>query len=325
MKKIIVTGGCGYIGSHVARAFKNADPKNQVYIIDRLRYENTLKNIDGFFQCDYASIQALGKIAEIQPDIIVHCAGTSLVGPSMFDPADYYSNNVSKTISLLNFLKDQSKKPLIIFSSSASVYGDPSSVPITEDHPVAPISPYGNTKLIIETLLRDYSNAYGISSVCFRYFNAAGAWPITADLGQAPGATHIIARALEASIKGRAFNIWGDDYNTPDGTCIRDYIHVMDLANAHLKAADYLATEPGNHIFNLGTNVGTSNKQIADYIGEKYGFKLLNYAVRRPGDPAELVADATRAKEVLTWTPSYSIIDNIIDDAYKWYCNQPKI
>jgi UDP-glucose 4-epimerase len=323
-KTIIVTGGCGYIGSHVARAFKQLDANNKVYIVDRLRFDNTLKDIDGFVQADYASVNSLSFIAEKNPDIIVHCAGTSLVGPSVIDPSDYYSNNVSKTISLLNFLKDRPKKPVIIFSSSASVYGDPKEVPITEDHPVNPISPYGNTKLIIEKLLADYSNAYGISSVCFRYFNAAGAWPVESDLGQPWGATHIVARALEASLKHLPFTLNGKDFPTPDGTCIRDYIHVMDLATAHLKAAIYIESSPGAHIFNLGTNKGTSNQEIVDYVKLHFGIKNIQNGPRRAGDPAELVADATRANKELTWEPTCSTIEDIIRDAYKWYCNQPQ-
>ena len=261
----MVTGGCGYIGSHVARAFKLENPANKVYIIDRVQNLNTLKDMDGLVQDDYASVNAMNMIAEKQPDVIVHCAGTSLVGPSVIDPADYYSNNVAKTISLLNFIKDRPKKPTIIFSSSASVYGNPTATPISEGHPLDPISPYGNTKLMIEKLLADYSAAYGINSVCFRYFNAAGAWPITADLGQPWGATHLVARALESSLRHSELVLNGTDYPTSDGTCIRDYIHVLDLATAHLRAATYVETNPGSHIFNLGTNKGTSNKEIIDF------------------------------------------------------------
>jgi UDP-glucose 4-epimerase len=172
---------------------------------------------------------------------------------------------------------------------------------------------------MIETMLRDYSNAYDINSICFRYFNAAGAWPVEHDLGEEPGGTHIIARALEASIKGRAFNVFGDDYNTPDGTCVRDYIHVLDLAQAHIKVINYLEYNPGFYVFNLGTAQGISNKQIADYVGEKYGFKFLNYGIKRPGDPAILIADSSKAKRDLDWEPEHSDIGTIIDSAYQWY------
>jgi UDP-glucose 4-epimerase len=318
-KTIIVTGGCGYIGSHIARAFRYADHNNRVVIIDRVQHNHTLKDIDCFLRADYASSNALDLIELEQPDIIVHCAGTSLVEPSVYDPAEYYENNVGKTITLLNHIKNFNKKPTILFSSSASVYGEPKELPIPENHPLNPISPYGRTKLMIETILRDYSNAYDINCICFRYFNAAGAWPIEHDLGEEPGGTHIIARALEASIKGEAFNVFGDDYNTPDGTCIRDYVHVLDLAQAHIKVINYLEYNPGFYVFNLGTAQGISNKQIADYVGEKYGFKFLNYGNRRSGDPAILVADSSKAKRELDWEPEHSDIGTIIDSAYQWY------
>lgn len=318
-KTIVVTGGCGYIGSHIARAFRYADHNNRVVIIDRIQHNHTLKDIDCFLRADYASTPALDLIELEQPDIIVHCAGTSLVEPSVYDPADYYENNVAKTITLLNHIKNFTKKPTILFSSSASVYGEPKELPILESHPLNPISPYGRTKLMIETILRDYSNAYNINSICFRYFNAAGAWPVEHDLGEESGGTHIIARALEASINGKAFNVFGDDYNTPDGTCVRDYVHVLDLAQAHIKVINYLEYNPGFYVFNLGTAQGISNKQIADYVGEKYGFKFLNYGNKRPGDPAILIADSSKAKRELDWEPEHSDIGTIIDSAYQWY------
>jgi UDP-glucose 4-epimerase len=315
-KTIIVTGGCGYIGSHIARAFRYADHTNRIVVIDRIQRNHTLKDIDCFLKADYASSNALALIKLEQPDIIVHCAGTSLVAPSVYDPEDYYDNNVSKTITLLNFIKDFTKKPNVLFSSSASVYGEPKELPIPESHSLDPISPYGRTKLMIELMLRDYSNAYDINSVCFRYFNAAGAG---FDLGEEYGSTHIISQALEASIGDKTFNIFGDDYDTPDGTCIRDYVHVLDLAQAHIKVIDYLKDNPGFYVFNLGTSQGVSNKQIADYIGEKYGFKFLNYGNRRAGDPAVLVADSVKAKTELNWDPANSDIGTIIDSAYLWY------
>ena len=325
-RKIVVTGGCGYIGSHVARAFKqNGD---EVLIIDRVRREHTLKDIDGYFIADFADDSSLAAIYNYNPDVIVHCAGTSLVGPSMDDPGVYYDNNISKTIRLLNFVKDFKKKPFIMFSSSASVYGQPDQLPITEHARKNPISPYGNTKSMTEEILKDYWGAYALPSMCFRYFNAAGAMPGTADLGQEPEATHIVARVLEASLANRAFTINGGDFDTPDGTCIRDYVHVWDIAQAHVRGVEYvfpawLGTVPnvGCSIFNLGTNVGVSNKQIVDYVFDKYGLPFVNYGPTRWGDPAELVADATEAREKLRWAPEYSDIETIIDSAYIWYTN----
>ena len=325
-RKIVVTGGCGYIGSHVARAFKqNGD---QVLVIDRVLREHTLKDIDGWHIGDFADDDALAAIYDIQPDVIVHCAGTSLVGPSMTDPGVYYDNNISKTIKMLNWVKDFDKKPLIMFSSSASVYGEPKHdvIPVPEHARKNPISPYGNTKAMTEDILRDYWGAYALPSMCFRYFNAAGAMPGTADLGQEPDATHIVARVLEASIAGRAFTINGGDFDTPDGTCIRDYVHVWDIAQAHVKGVEYIfpawlggTPNEGASIFNLGTNTGVSNKEIVDYVMEHYGLPFVNYGPKRWGDPAELVADATDARAKLGWEPVNSNIKQIIDDAYKWY------
>ena len=325
-KKIIVTGGCGYIGSHVARAFRLNDPENKVIIVDRVFLEHTLKDIDGFQYTDFSSDEALSFIRMEEPDVVVHCAGTSLVGPSVTDPGEYYDNNISKTIKMLNVIKDMPKKPLIMFSSSASVYGVPESVPILESVPKNPISPYGNTKAITETILKDYAAAYGIESVVFRYFNAAGAMPNTYDLGQEPGATHIVARILEASINGTAFTLYGSDYDTPDGSCIRDYVHVWDIAQAHVLAAQkytglaYPTLKNGGlcQIFNLGTNQGVSNFDIIKYVTGKYGLDQLMIQHRRPGDPDELIADASLARKSLGWQPTYGI-EEIIDSAYNWY------
>ena len=328
-RRIVVTGGCGYIGSHVARAFKQRG--DSVLIIDRVLRQHTLKDIDGWFIDDFSSSASLATIHDFAPDVIVHCAGTSLVGPSMIDPGEYYNNNIVKTIRMLNWVKDFDKKPFIMFSSSASVYGEPDRLPITEHTRKNPISPYGNTKAMTEEILKDYWGAYAVPSMCFRYFNAAGAMPGSADLGQEPFATHIVARVLEASLQNRAFTINGDDFDTADGTCIRDYVHVWDIAQAHVKGVEYvykdwLGTVPnvGASVFNLGTNKGVSNKEIVDYVNVKYGLPFVNYGPKRMGDPAELVADATEAREKLKWAPEYSTINTIIDSAYEWYCSQEK-
>ena len=325
-KTVIVTGGCGYIGSHVARAFKYVDDTTRVYIIDRVKREHTLKGIDGWFIDDFASDESLATITNLKPDVIVHCAGTSLVGPSMTDPAEYYNNNISKTLRLLDVVRDLPTIPTIMFSSSASVYGEPDSWPVTEQNDIQPISPYGATKAMTERILSDYFNAYGMSSVCFRYFNAAGAMPDTFDLGQEPAATHIIARVLEASLAKRAFTINGGDFDTEDGTCVRDYVHVWDIAQAHVMTFDYLFNEAdrvGAYVLNLGTGKGISNRQIVDYVAGTYGLSFVNYGTARPGDPAVFVADATQARNLIGWEPKYSDIQTIIDSAYKWYCSNP--
>jgi UDP-glucose 4-epimerase len=319
--KILITGGCGYIGSHIARALKQHDSNNHVYTIDRERRDHTLKNVDGFLHADYASKQSLLWISELEPDVIVHCAGSSLVGESMINPAEYYENNVAKTITLLTHIKDFKKKPLILFSSSASVYGNPVQLPVYEADPKLPISPYGVSKHVTERLLSDYHAAYNIPSVCFRYFNAAGAEPFTHDLGQAPGASHIIARILEAKIADRTFVLNGIDYNTPDRTCIRDYIHVWDLADAHLRAIEWMNKQENTYaaVMNLGTQHGISNQEIIDYVALNYGGVDVAVGPRRPGDPDRLVANADVAYTLLKWKPNYSTINQIVDSAYKWY------
>jgi len=319
-RKIIVTGGCGYIGSHVARAFQqNGDSVN---IIDQVRRDHTLKDIDGYLIADFASDEALSLIVNLEPDVVVHCAGTSLVGPSMTDPAEYYTNNIVKTIAMLNVVRHMPKRPIVLFSSSASVYGTPDTWPTDEGSDIQPISPYGATKAMTERILDDYFKAYNIHSMCFRYFNAAGAEPFNFDLGQEPGATHIVARALEASMANRAFTINGDDYDTDDGTCVRDYVHVWDLAQAHILGVNYMLDDypqPGAYVLNLGTREGISNKQIVDYVFKRYGLPFVNYGPRRDGDPDALVADATQAKNLLGWEAKYSNIATIVDSAYKWY------
>ena len=319
-RTVLVTGGCGYIGSHVARAFKqNGDT---VHIVDQVYRNHTVKDIDGYMIADFASDEALAMIVNLAPDVVVHCAGTSLVGPSMTDPGEYYHNNIVKTIAMLNVIRHMPKRPVILFSSSASVYGVPDTWPTDEGSDIQPISPYGATKAMTERILDDYFKAYDIHSMCFRYFNAAGAEPINFDLGQEPGATHIVARALEASIANRAFTINGADYDTDDGTCVRDYVHVWDLAQAHILGVSYMLDDypqPGAYVLNLGTREGISNKTIVDYVVNNYGIPFVNYGPNRPGDPDVLIADATQAKNLLGWEPKYSTIDIIINSAYKWY------
>ena len=318
--KVVVTGGCGYIGSHIARALKYQDPKNQVYVIDRERREHTLDNISGYLHSDFASRSSLMWITELEPDVIVHCAADTLVGESVADPAKYYENNISKTVTLMSHVKDLKKKPLILFSSSASVYGNPGNRAVVENDLKLPISPYGVSKHVVERLLSDYFDAYQIPSVCFRYFNAAGAEPDKFDLGQAAGASHIITRIIEAKLANKTFTLNGQDYKTPDGTCIRDYVHVWDIATAHIKAIDWVFK--GNHYaaaMNLGTNHGISNQQIIDYIRNQYGDFQMEVGPRRAGDPDILIAEANVAQTIIKWTPEHSTIEEIVDSAWKWY------
>ena len=315
-KNIVVTGGCGYIGSHVARAFKQHG--DHVTVIDRVQRNHTLKDIDGYFIGDVASDGALSALIHAEPDVIVHCAGSLSVGESTENPSMYWDNNVVKLIQLLDVVKDLPKKPLILFSSSSSVYGETKQVPTPETHKINPASPYGNTKAACERVLYDYHLAYAIPSVCFRFFNAAGAEPFNFDLGQELTASQIIPRAIAASIKNESFGLNGTDYPTLDGTCVRDYIHVWDLARAHVMAADkdVLTAE----CINLGTGVGISNRQIIDYINKNFGLTIINNP-RRLGDPSEAIAEVNKALNWLGWQAQHSDINTIIDSAHIWHTN----
>ena len=322
-KKILVTGGCGYIGSHVARAFKNEG--HTVHINDRVQRNHTLQSCDLWWLDDFSSTASLAGIVRENYDVIVHCAGTSLVGPSVLSPDEYWDNNVAKLIKLLDTLKQANQKPLMMFSGSAAVYGEPIELPIPETHPQNSISPYGNTKATAEHILEDYANAYGIPAMVFRFFNACGAEPFNYDLGQEPNATHIVGRVLESALSDSEFTINGDDFDTEDGTCVRDYIHVWDIARAHVMGAEkHWSSDVGFQVMNLGTRTGISNKEIANYVKTKYNFNKISYGPRRAGDPGKLIADPTLANTWLGWQPEYSSIETIIDSAYKWYTQQWK-
>ena len=314
---VLITGSDGYVGSHVAKAFK--DISWYVCGLDRTgANENARSYCNEFLRADYGESKVVGKYIEtIKPDVIVHCAGTSLVGPSVTDPHAYYQNNVLGTINLLDNIINVQKDnlPVVLFSSSASVYGNPEQLPITEDSKINPVNPYGNTKSIIETMLKDYASAYGLNSVSFRFFNAAGA---SEDLGQVFGATHIIARIIEAKLRQRQFTLYGTDYKTEDGTCVRDYVHVKDIAQAHLNAVTKY-TAVGANAFNLGTSKGFSNQEIIDAVVEQIGEFEVEKGPRREGDPDMLIASSDKAKTQLGWDPVNSNLDTIINDVWAWY------
>lgn len=315
--KVLVTGASGYIGGQTAIQLK--DQGHEVFGLDKDRLPAHLHALDiftEFCQFDFASDEALYWIARQQVGAIIHCAGTSLVGPSMTNPEDYYNNNFVKTKTLCDFLLTFEHRPRLIFSSSAATYGNPVITPCSEVDPTEPISPYGESKLMIEWLLKSYQRAYGLDFVAFRYFNACGADP-QARHGQTPGATHIIARILENYLAGKDFICNGNDYETPDGTCIRDYVHVTDIANAHIMALD---TELVNSdVYNLGTTAGASNLEVmktaASVIGKDFACQ---YGPRREGDPAMLTADASKFSSHSQWHPQYNL-KNVIEHAWAWY------
>jgi UDP-glucose 4-epimerase len=276
------------------------------------------RHLDGimeFVQADFDSDESFRKIVVARPDAVVHCAGTSLVGPSIKNPSDYYNNNVVKTLHLLNIVLAAIPKARFIFSSSAATYGTPvASLPCQETDALKPISPYGESKQMIEQVLAAYHRAYKLDYVTFRYFNACGADP-RGRHGQEPGATHIIARVLESIRDREEFTLNGNDYDTRDGTCVRDYVHVSDIAQAHVLA---LSPSIPAGIYNLGSNTGTSNQEIisaAERITEQK--VQLQHGVRREGDPGVLVANADRFNQLVRWQRFN--LDDMIRHAWKWY------
>ena len=311
---VIVTGVAGYIGGQIALQLKGAG--HTVIGIDRRPLQkHQVGQLDNFLQADFDSDIAYKKLLETQPDAIVHCAGTSLVGPSIKKPSDYYGNNVAKTMNLLNFIVQALPKIRFIFSSSAAVYGEPIMPPCHEVDPTEPVSPYGESKLMVEMMLESYHKAYNLDYVAFRYFNACGA-DMQARHGQEPGATHIIARVLESLRDDTPFTLYGTDYATEDGTCVRDYVHVQDIADAHVSALyDNLA--PG--VYNLGTNKGTSNAEIMKAAIRITGRQLkVVVGDKREGDPAVLTASADKFGQVYKDWQKYTL-DDMITHAWKWY------
>ncbi|MCS5698866.1 UDP-glucose 4-epimerase GalE [Cyanobium sp. FGCU-52] len=344
--RVLVTGGAGYIGSHAVRALHRAG--HQPVVLDNLVYGHAeiVQQVLGIPLVvgqvgDREVLEALlrgrhpslvGTPHEGRPvEAVLHFAAYAYVGESVTDPAKYYRNNLGDTLTLLEALV-ASERPLpIVFSSTCATYGLPQQVPITEDHPQAPINPYGQSKLMVEQLLRDFGRAYGLPSVIFRYFNAAGADP-DGDLGEDhTPETHLIPRVLDV-MSGREpyLQIFGDDYPTPDGTCIRDYIHVSDLAEAHVLGLERLLRirereEPTKDplVYNLGNGTGYSVQQVIETAKKVTGRGLLAHvARRREGDPAQLVASATRAREELGWRPRYPDLGTIIEHAWAWHRNR---
>lgn len=313
MSTVVVTGAAGYIGGQCA--LQLCDAGHRVIGIDRRPLPQHLQGSMEFVQADFDSDQSFIKIVETRPDAIIHCAGTSLVGPSIKHPSDYYNNNVVKTLHLLNIVLAAIPKTRFIFSSSAATYGVPAAaLPCQETDHLKPISPYGESKLMVEQILASYHNAYGLDYVAFRYFNACGADPRTRH-GQEPGATHIIARVLESIRDDAEFTLNGTDYDTRDGTCVRDYVHVADIARTHVLA---LNTQIPAGVYNLGSNAGTSNREIIDAAERVTGRKLkLTTGARRAGDPGVLVASADRFNKLAHWR--HYELDDMIRHAWKWY------
>jgi len=320
--KILVIGGAGYIGSCTCKALFRAG--HDVTVYDNLSTgHRDLVKWGTLFEGDILDGAHLREcLNSVRPDGIIHFAAFSLVGESVKEPGKYFRNNVGGTLSILEAMRDCGVRNIVV-SSTAAVYGVPQTMPITENLPLDPINPYGETKMFMERMLADFARAHGISWTALRYFNAAGADPDCETGERHNPETHLIPRALMA-LDGKLpdFYVMGDDYPTPDGTCIRDYIHVLDLADAHIRAVERLIScGDGEGVsMNLGTGDGLSVKQILDAIENVTG-KKMSYTTgpRRVGDPPSLVADASKARELLGWQPEHSNVEEIIRNAWNWY------
>jgi len=317
--KILVTGGAGYIGSHVCKILANAGYTPVVY--DNLVYGHRWAVKWGPFEFgDIADRNRLNEVIRVfKPEAVMHFAAYAYVGESVIKPSKYYQNNVAGTLNLLEAVKDYSIDKFI-FSSTCAIYGTPKKIPIPENHPQIPISPYGKSKLMIEQILQDYDKAYGIRSVSLRYFNAAGADP-DGEIGESHNPeTHLIPLVLQSAINpSQPIEIFGNDYQTKDGTCIRDYIHVTDLARAHVQALQYLENGGKTDAFNFGNQQGFSVLEVIQAANRITG-KKIRYEVgpRRKGDPPSLVSKAERAKEILGWLPKYRQLEKQILHAWNW-------
>ncbi len=325
--KVLVTGGAGYIGSHTCKALRQNG--HQPVVFDNLATGNkSLVKYGPFVHGDIRDSLALTEaIKAHQVEAVIHFAACAYVGESMVKPRLYYNNNVLGTLSLLDVMQEMEITKLV-FSSSCATYGIPESIPISEDSPQRPINPYGYTKLVGEHMMRDVvQGEKKLNCIALRYFNASGADP-AGEIGELHDPeTHLIPLVLLAlSGKNDNFRIMGDDYPTPDGTCIRDYLHVTDLANAHVKALDKLGPEPNFEAYNLGTGNGVSVKQLVEIAQQVTGVKLsAETAPRRPGDPPELVADPKKANEQLGWYPEFSDIETILATANQWMKSEENI
>jgi UDP-glucose 4-epimerase len=320
--KVLVTGGAGYIGSHFVKLLANNG--HQPIVIDNLsrgHREAVPENID-FEDIDLLDDNSLSFIIQSQsPQAVVHFAAYAYVGESVQHPEIYYKNNVVGGFNLIRLCAKNGVKNFI-FSSTCSIYGNPTKVPIAEEQLSKPINPYANTKLIMEIMLKDFELTYGMKHVALRYFNAAGADPYGAIGESHDPEPHLIPIVLNTALgKRNKVSVFGNDYNTTDGTCIRDYIHVNDLADAHLRALNYLNDGNASEIINLGTGKGNSVLEIIEKA-KAIAVKEIPYEIvkRREGDPAVLVADNKKAKELLGWSPKFSI-DDILQTAWQWHKN----
>mgnify|MGYP002716930226 CR=1 FL=1 len=320
-RRVLVCGGAGYIGSHMAKwlAAHGVEP----VVLDNLSTgHREAVRFGPLVEADLLDPASLDAAFAAGPfEAVMHFCARSLVGESVQQPLTYYQNNVAGTLNLLQAMQRHGVDR-IVFSSTAAVFGEPVAAAIDEDHPKTPINPYGASKLMVERMLADAAQAYGLRSVTLRYFNAAGA-SADGDIGEAhTPETHLIPNVLRAALgDGSRLKVFGDDWPTPDGTCVRDYIHVDDLAQAHWLALDHMAAHGGAHAFNLGNGRGFSVREVIAAAEAASGRTVaFDIAPRRAGDPAVLVAASDRAREVLGWSPRHADLAEIIDSAWRWHC-----
>jgi len=317
--KILVVGGAGYIGSHMVKWLLSCG--HDVTTFDNLSkgYRDAVKGGE-FIEGELGNAKQLERLFKAQSfDAVMHFASFIEVGESVREPAKYYQNNVTNTQNLLDAMVDHGVNHFI-FSSTAAIFGEPQYTPIDEPHPKSPINPYGKSKLMVEQILEDYDKAYGLKSVALRYFNAAGA-DAEGELGERHNPeTHLIPLVLQtASGRRDSISVFGNDYDTPDGTCVRDYIHVQDLCDAHMLALQKMMKSGKSDQYNLGNGQGFSVQQVIECVGEVTGCDIpVRIEARRAGDPAVLVADATRARHELGWISRLSSLEKIVETAWHW-------
>ena len=323
--RLLVLGGAGYIGSHTA--VELLESGHDVVIVDSLvtGYEAAVPEGAIFYQGDIRDYDFLNSLFKKEAiDAVIHFAAFSLVGESVTDPLKYYENNLYGTKVLLKAMIDNGVNK-IVFSSTAATYGEPENIPILEDDRTCPTNPYGETKLAMEKMMKWSANAYGLKYVSLRYFNACGAHK-NAKIGEAHNPeSHLIPLVLQVpNGKRESVSIYGTDYDTPDGTCIRDYIHVTDLAKAHILAVEYLMKGGESNVFNLGNGVGYSVREVIETARKVTGHPIPAVEIpRRAGDPARLVASGVKAKEILGWKPEITELEDIIRSAWAWHSSHP--